>query len=407
MRSSSPIRTSAAPPTMRILISGLGIAGPTLAYWLVRHGFEPVIVEQAPRLRSGGYIVDFWGKGYDVAERMSLLPEIHARGYFVQEVRLVDRSGRRVGGFPADVFRRTTGDRFVSLPRGQLSAAIYDAIEGKVEVLFGDSVAALDERSDGVAVRFACAPARAFDLVIGADGLHSQIRRLRFGDEQDVELHLAYKVAAFEAAGYAPRDENVYVGYSEPGRQVARFAMRDDRTLFLFVFHDASPDLPPHDDLEAQKRVLHGQFGSAGWECPRILAALDACDEIYLDRVSQIRMERWTQGRVALVGDAAYCPSLLAGEGSALAMIGAYVLAGELARARGDWAVAFARYEERLRPFLVAKQRAAVRFAPSFAPRTALGIALRNLVTRAFAVPPIADFFLGRTLRDELELPSE
>jgi len=391
---------------MRILISGLGIAGPTLAYWLSRHGFEPVIVERAPRLRTGGYIVDFWGKGYDVAERMGLLPQLEARGYFVREVRLVDGRGLRVGGFFADVFRRATGGRFVSLPRGELSAAIHGAIEGKVEILFGDSIAALDERDGGVTVRFArSSPVRDFDLVVGADGLHSQVRGLRFGAEGAFEVPLAYKVAAFEAPGYAPRDEDVYVSYSEPGRQVARFALRGDRTLFLFVFHDASPELPREDDADAQKAVLHRQFGSSGWECPRILAALDGCDEIYFDRVSQVRMESWTQGRVALVGDAAWCPSLLAGEGSALAMIGAYVLAGELRRAEGDWRAAFARYERMLRSFIAEKQGAAVRFASSFAPRSTLGIAVRNLVTRAFAVGPIADLFLGRALRDEIHLP--
>jgi 2-polyprenyl-6-methoxyphenol hydroxylase-like FAD-dependent oxidoreductase len=391
---------------MRILISGLGVAGPTLAYWLSRHGFEPVIVEQAPRLRVGGYIVDFWGKGYEVAERMGLLPQLEARGYFVREVRLVDGSGRRVGGFFADVFRRATDGRFVSLPRGELSAAIHGAIDGKVEILFGDSITGLDERDGGVTVRFArSSPVREFDLVVGADGLHSQVRRLRFGAEETFEVPLGYKVGAFEAQGYAPRDEDVYVSYSEPGRQVARFALRGDRTLFLFVFHDPSPELPREDDTDAQKAVLHRQFGSSGWECPRILAALDACDELYFDRVSQIRMESWTQGRVALVGDAAWCPSLLAGEGSALAMIGAYVLAGELRRAEGDWRAAFAEYERRLGSFVSEKQRAAARFATSFAPRTAFGVAVRNLVTHAFAVGPIADLFLGKALRDEIHLP--
>ena len=207
------------------------------------------------------------------------------------------------------------GDDFTSLPRGDLAAAIYDTIDGKVDTIFGDSIAAIEEHGDGVHVSFEEAAPRDFDLVIGADGLHSNVRRLVFGPEENFERYLGCKVAACVVDGYRPRDELVYVTYNTPGRQVARFALRDDRTMFLFVFRaeHGSAELSP-------KHQLHKEFGDAGWECPSILAALDNVDDLYFDVVSQIRMDRWSRGRVLLIGDAAGCISLLGGEGTGLAM---------------------------------------------------------------------------------------
>lgn len=389
---------------MDVLISGLGVAGPTLAYWLRRGGFNPTIVEEAPAPRNGGYVIDFWGVGFDIAEKMGLIPDLMERGYIVQEVRMVGADGRKVGGFDAKVFSRATGGRYVSLPRGELSAALQNTI-GDVEVIFADSIAALRESADSVEVTFERAPARRFDLVVGCDGLHSRVRNLTFGQEDPFETYLGYKVAAFETSGYRPREEDVYVTYGLPGRQAARFAMKDDKTLMFFVFaEEAAAQVPAHE-LAAQKAALHAHFDGTGWESGAIMDALDRTDSLYFDRVSQIRMPAWTRGRVALVGDAAYCPSLLAGEGSALAMAGAYVLAGELARAGGNHAKAFARYDEVLRDFITGKQDAAKGFAGSFAPRTALGLAFRNLVTHAFDIPFVADLFLGNSVRDDITLP--
>jgi 2-polyprenyl-6-methoxyphenol hydroxylase-like FAD-dependent oxidoreductase len=390
---------------VKVLISGAGIAGPTLAYWLLRYGFEPTLVEQAPRLRTGGYMIDFWGVGFEVADRMGLVPMLMRRGYVVEEVRLVDSRGRRVGGFSADVFRRATKGRYVSLPRGTLAAAIYDGIADKVESIFSDSIARVEQADRGVRVEFDRAPPRDFDLVVGADGLHSNLRRLVFGEQSRFERYIGYAVAAFEVVGYRPRDDLVYVGYGQPGKQVARFAMSGDRTMFLFVFADGQAGRGDPGNIEAQKMLLRRTFAGVGWECPRILDAMESCESIYLDRVSQIRMDRWTKGRVALVGDAASCPSLLAGEGAALAMAAAYVLAGELRRGGADYAGAFARYEACLRPFIAGKQRTAEAFASSFAPRSAIGLFLRNLVTRAMVLPLVADLALGRSVRDDFLLP--
>jgi len=390
---------------MRVIINGAGIAGPTLAYWLLRHGHEPTLIEQAPRLRTGGYVIDFWGTGFDVAERMKLIPELDRAGYHVKRLRLVDGAGRRVGGMSVEVFRQITGGRYLSLPRGDLASAIYRHLDGRVETIFDASVEEIAEDADGVTVRLTNGEERRADIVVGADGLHSKVRELAFGPQETYEHPLGYTVAAFRAHGYAPRDELVYVSYTTPGRQIARFAMRDDQTLFLFVFENGGTGPADPFDTEAQKTALRARFTDGGWECPAILDAMDRADELYVDRVSQIRMNRWSAGRTVLLGDAAAAPSLLAGQGSALAMTEAYVLAGEIDRADGDYETAFASYESLLRPFIDGKQAAAEKFAGSFVPGTAFRLFLRNRITGLMNLPFVARLTMGSTLVDQFTLP--
>ena len=387
---------------MRIVINGIGVAGPALGYWLCEAGHEVLLVEEAPRLRDGGYIIDFWGTGYDIAEQMGIIGEVRALGYQVRDVRFVDREGRTRGGFNVDVFRRMTHGRFTSVRRSDLSAAMYRAIEGRVETIFGDSVARIEDDGRRVRVGFDHAAERDVDLVIGADGLHSRVRRLAFGPDTEFAIPLGYHVAAFEADGYPTREELVFTSHNQPGWQISRFSMRDDKTLFLFIFRDelmGDRDEPPAS-------ILRRVFAGAGWEWPQIEAALGRATDIYFDSVSQVRMSHWTKGRVALVGDAAACVSLMAGEGTGLAITEAYVLAGELRDCSGDHETAFARYEQRLMPYLQKKQRTAQKFASAFAPRTSLGIAFRDLVTRLLRVPIVADWVIGRDLRNELVLPT-
>jgi 2-polyprenyl-6-methoxyphenol hydroxylase-like FAD-dependent oxidoreductase len=390
---------------MKIVINGAGIAGPTLAYWLSKSGHEVLLVEAAPRLRRGGYVLDFWGVGYDIAEKMGLLPRLRELGYQVREVRFVDRHGRKRGGFPVDVFGRLANGRFTTLRRADLAATIYGALGGAVETLFGDSVAGIEEMGHGLRVSFDRAPPVEADLVVGADGLHSRVRRLVFGPDEAVEVSLGYHVAAFAVEGYRPREELVYVSHAVPGRQVSRWSMREDKTVFLFVFRDEYLTGKSPSNEQERKAVLTHVFADVGWECPRILAALASVGSFYFDRVSQIRMDCWTKGRTALVGDAAACVSLMAGEGAGLAMAEAYVLAGELRNCGGNHAAAFARYQERMMPWLARKQRAAAKFASSFAPKTGFGITFRNLVLRLLRLPFVVDFLFGRELRDEVEIP--
>jgi 2-polyprenyl-6-methoxyphenol hydroxylase-like FAD-dependent oxidoreductase len=389
---------------MKILIVGAGIAGPTLAYWLQRAGHELTLVERAPELRRGGYLVDFWGAGFDVADRMGIVPEVMRCGYHLREVRQVGGDGHRITAFDPELFVRGTGGRYVSIARSELAAIIYAALGGRVETIVGDSVRALDDDGRHVRATFDSGRTGEFDLVIGADGLHSQVRRLVFGPEERFEKYLGMTVAAFELEGYRPRDELVAVMYTKVGYQVTRLSLRDDLTMFLFTFVDDG-SVAKHD-AEAQQAALHARLAGAGWEIPAILERMGDARTFYCDRVSQIQMPSWTRGRVALVGDAAACVSLLAGQGSALAMVEAYVLAAELERARGDHAQAFARYEQQLMPFLRSKQKAAVRLASAFAPRSDAQLFLRNSVLKLFNLPFVARLAMGNSLRDAIELPS-
>ncbi|MGY3618366.1 FAD-binding domain [Bradyrhizobium sp. USDA 10063] len=387
-----------------VLISGAGIAGPALAFWLRRAGLTPTVIERSPRLRTGGYVIDFWGLGYDIAEAMGLKDEIERIGYHVRELRVVDDGGRRVADFGTRVFEQLTAGRYVTLPRSALSCLIFNRIKNHTEFIFGDDISALSEEADGVHVRFREGPERRFDLLIGADGLHSMVRRLAFGGQDEFEKPLGYSVAAFESDAYRPRDEDVYIMHGKPGRMLGRFTLRDNRTLFLLVFLDKEGLVPL--SLDAQKALLRRRFGADGWETNHILSNLDRTQELYFDRVSQIRMSRWSRGHIALVGDAAFCPSLLAGQGSALAMISAYVLAGELLSAGGRHQEAFTRYEAILRDYITKKQQAAESFATAFAPRTHWGLWFRNLVINGFSVPGVSRLALGSSIVDRLRLPA-
>jgi 2-polyprenyl-6-methoxyphenol hydroxylase-like FAD-dependent oxidoreductase len=390
-------------PAKSILICGAGIAGPSLAFQLRRHGFTPTLIERAPAFRDGGYMIDVWGTGYALLERYGLLEAAQARGYVFDRLKFVDERGREVSGFGGRVFRGAMKGRFFSIPRGDLARVLFETIEGKVETLYGTSVRALYDDAEGVRVELTNGDSRRFDLVIGADGLHSRVRELVFGPEMPFEKYLGFCAASFITENYPHRDEATYLSFARPGRQISRYAMRGNKTAFLFVY--ASDHRPDAHDIAAQKRVLRKKFDGDGWECREILQRLDATEELYFDSVSQIRMPRWTRGRVALLGDAAYCPSLLAGAGSAYAMLGAYVLAGELHKADGDYRRAFAAYEKNLAGFIQRQQDTAVRFASSFTPKTAFGVFMRDRVLNLMNITPIGVLLARQMLGEVYPLP--
>lgn len=388
---------------MRIAISGAGIAGPALAHWLLRAGHVPTLVERAPAFRTGGYVIDFWGVGYEVARRMGIEQAVLDAGYQIRALQSVGMHGEVLASADTAGFLKLVGGGFTSIPRGDLAAIVYGTVADRIETRFGDSIAALEQHASGVRVALERGGERDFDLVVGADGLHSNVRGLAFGHDPAFEKYLGCRVAACVVEGYRPRDELLYVTHSVPDRQVGRFALRGDRTMFFFIFR--SPDASVPGDPAAQKGILRREFGDAGWECAQILDAVDASDDLYFDVVSQVHLPRWSQDRVALVGDAAACVSLLAGEGTGLAMTEACVLAGELARAGGDHRVAFERYEARLRPLIAAKQASASRVIGFFATRTRLGLWLRNQALKAVGLGPLFRRIAARGIRDDFELP--
>ena len=388
---------------MRILIVGAGVAGPTVAHWLLRGNHEVTIVERASAPREGGYLIDFWGAGFDVAERMGIVPRLSEVGYAVRELREVNDRGQTIARMDPGRVAKSANGRFLSVARSDLAAIILSSLEGRVETLFGDTVDAIEDRDDRVVAHFASSPARDFDLVIGADGLHSSVRRQVFGSESDFERYLGIMVSVFVLDGYEPRDELVGVTRTTVGRQVLRFAQRDGSTVVALTFrHDGTS---PLGDLTAQQDLLRDQFADMRWEVPEILDRMPDARSFYFDRVSQIRMPTWSRGRVVLLGDAAACASLLAGQGSALAMIEGYVLAQALNDPSNDHTAALIEYERTLSSFVRSKQDAAARMGVAFAPRNRFELALRNGAIRSMRVPLLADIAIGRSLHDEVDLP--
>ena len=390
---------------MRVAINGAGIAGTAVAFWLSKLGHEVLLVERAPKLRTGGYVLNLWGIGYDAVEKMGLLPRLLELQYQADELRMVNGQGRTRGGYPSRVLVELANGRIAALARADIAAAIYGSLHGQVETIFGDSIAAIDDDGVHARVSFEHAPPREVDLVIGADGLHSRVRQIAFGPDPRFEYPMGCYVASFEVTGYRPRDDNLYVAHTAPGRYIARFPVRDDKMLFFLVLRDEYlTGAVPTSELE-RKAALTKAFSDMGWECPAILSALQHVDGVYFDSISQIRMDSWAKGRVALVGDAAACPSLIAGAGAGFALAESYVLAGEIAKHGANLDTALTRYQEQVKPFIARKQRLAETLVPSFVPKTAFGVRARDFATLLMRLPVFPRLLMGRYLRDEMELP--
>ncbi|MGQ4598173.1 FAD-dependent monooxygenase [Nocardia sp. R6R-6] len=356
-----------------VLLSGAGIAGPALAHWLHRYGFAVTVVERAPALRPGGQAVDFKGHTHrTVLQRMGILDAVEEHKTGTTDTVFIDQRGTRLALMPGDF---TGGD--VEILRGDLSEILYRRTADHCEYLFGDSITTLTETGDGVHVEFEHAPARIFDLVFGADGMHSRVRALAFGPERDFVKYLGYYYAVAGASPWStettgPRERATAYAHNAPGRLAISGGPKAQQ-MYLF----AAPELDyPRDDRAAQRRVLMDSYADVGWELPRMLAELADFDDVYLDSISQVRMAgRYTRGRVALVGDSAY-GNTLGGFGTGLAVVGAYVIAGELALADGDHTVAFGRYDEIMTRY--AKIAGNSNIGPFLAPKTRLGIRARN-----------------------------
>ncbi|MBA3948023.1 MAG: FAD-dependent monooxygenase [Herpetosiphonaceae bacterium] len=365
-----------------ILISGASIAGPALAYWLSRYGFNSTVVERAPALRDGGYAVDFRGAAHiRVLERMGILSAIQRAATNMSTVSYVDANNKPLARMPAEMF---SGD--VEILRGDLSHILYNATKDTTEYIFGDSIASMTETSDGVHVTFASGTSRTFDLIVGADGLHSGVRALIFGDESEFVRYLGYCVAIFTTANHLNLDHTGRY-YSVPGKLVGMYSARHNteaKALFFF----ASPPLDyDYGDIEQQKQILATTFSGEGWQVPQLLATMWQAPDFYFDSCSQISLDSWSKGRIVLLGDAGYCASQ-GGNGTGLAVVGAYILAGELAASSGDHRTAFAHYEQQMRPYVKLNQKQAEGGGKFLVPGSRSKIWLRNQMFRTLPYLP-------------------
>jgi 2-polyprenyl-6-methoxyphenol hydroxylase-like FAD-dependent oxidoreductase len=367
-----------------ILISGAGIAGATAAYWLREAGFAVTVVERAQTPRPGGQTVDLRGAGRAVVERMGLLDQIRTMTVTQRGIAWMDASGRHRAEMPVDAF---AGNGIVSadeILRGDLGAILYEASRPGVHYMFDDTITALEQDSTGVLVTFEKAEPRRFDLVVGADGLHSVVRRLTFGPESNMVHPLGLLNAWFTAPAEIDL-ENWYLMYNAPGGRVISVRpgrLPGEQKAALSFRSTATFD---RGDAIAQLDLLERNFADAGWVAPQLLRAARSAPDFYLDSMAQVRLDRWSRGRVVLLGDAGYCPTPLTGLGTSLALVGAYILAGELAgvlehtmAATDEAAIqgALERYETLMRPYVEEGQKLPPGGVDAYAPMSPLRIAL-------------------------------
>ena len=343
---------------MKVLISGAGPAGLTVAYWLKRYGFNPTIVERAPHLLVGGYKIDVRGAALQVIKQMGIHDAVVAARTDMQGAELVDKDGKVLERMSGDDFgHRVGGD--LEIVRGNLCEILRDHL-GEVEILFGDTIQGITQSASSVQVQFTKNGVREFDCVIGADGLHSNVRRIVFGDESRFLRDLGLYLCVYSVPNYLKLDR-MEIQYSELGRIAAIWSSRGDTNVrACFGFAAPSLQIGLHDRPH-QQQALKTVYEGIDWEVPHLLELMPTASDWYFDKAAQINMPRWSQGRVALVGDAAYCAPPMSGQGTSLALIGANVLAGELAAASGDCLRAFSEYESAMRPFIEANQALGLR----------------------------------------------
>ena len=384
----------------KVLISGASVAGPALAYWLRRYGFEPTVVERAPAPRAGGQAIDLRGAAREAAERMGIFDEVRWASIGTRGMALVDESGKRLASMGAELLGDSGGAiAEIEILRGDLVRILYEATRDDVEYVFEDSISGISQNRSGAEAAFERGQTRRFDLVVGADGLHSNVRRLAFGEEPKFVRDLGAYVSIFSAPSRLNLDGWELMHNAPPGRTAGLYPMRNKAEAKAMFYFASEPLEYDRRDAGRQKKLLAEAFSGVGWEVPRLLEAMWNAPDFYFDRVAQVRMDRWSSGRVALVGDAGYCPSPMSGMGTSLALVGAYVLAGELADARGDYRAAFARYEKEMRGY-VERGQDQVKGASGFLlPKSRSRVWLRNQLLRMLPYMPWRGLVAGGVQR--------
>lgn len=384
---------------MKALICGAGIAGLTLAERLVAHGWDVTVVESAPVAREQGYMMDFFGPGYDAAEAMGVLPRLRELSYEIDEVRYVDASGRRTVGLDYNRFARLVSGRLLSIMRPDLELALREHVQDRIELRFGCTVANLETLADGVRVALSDGTAMDVDLLVGADGIHSSVRRMLFGNESRFFRYLGFHTAAYVFADPQVRQQvgNRFSLTDTVDRQLGLYGLRDGRVAAFAVHRSPDPRIPD-DTQEALRRT----YSALGWAAPRALENCPPSSHLYYDLVAQVEVPQWHRGRVVLLGDACQAVSLLAGQGASLAVAGAYVLGEQLA-AGGSIEGALARYQQIWKPVVQAKQEVGRRGATWFLPSSRSRLWLRRASLK-LATLPGWDRVVGRSLVGKTQL---
>jgi 2-polyprenyl-6-methoxyphenol hydroxylase-like FAD-dependent oxidoreductase len=372
-----------------VLISGAGISGPALAYWLHRSGWAVTVVEKAGAPRDGGYPIDIRGTATEVVRRMGVLPRLREAHIDARRVTFLDAGGRQVASLAPHAVAGGAEGQDLEVRRGDLTAMLYALVRDDVEFLFDDSIGTLGQSGQGVDVTFRSGQRRTFDLVVGADGTHSRTRESVFGPEERFHHYLGYCFALFTMPNTFGLSREVVL-WNTPGKAAALYAVADDAGLHAFLnFHRPCPPADALRSPGAQRELVAAAFADAGWEVPGMVDAMRDADDLFFDTAGQIRMPRWSDGRIALVGDAAYAPSFLTGQGTSLALAGAYTLAHALATNR-DHAVAFAVYERGMRAFVTMNQALAGGGAATLFPTTARALEQRDAMLRGLVALPSA-----------------
>lgn len=371
-----------------VLISGASIAGPALAYWLHQRGFTATVAELAPAPRPGGQAVDLRGAAREVVERMGIMPQVRRDSVDERGVALVNKAGRWIASMPAEMFGGEGIVAEIEIMRGDLTRILFEATRDHTEYIFGDRIAELTQAGDGVKVIFASGAARAFDLVVGADGVHSGVRALAFGPETDYVCHLGAYTAYFTVPDPGDLD-NWFLMYNAPGGRVAGLRPERGGTAKASLAFTSRPLRYDRGDLRRQQEILAGTFAGVSWRVPALLNAMCDAPDFYFDTICQVHVERWWRGRVALVGDAGYCGSPLAGLGTSMSLVGAYVLAGELASTPNDHEAAFGRYQDEMRAYVADCQKLPPGGVKGFAPQSQAMISLRALSMKMMTARPM------------------
>jgi 2-polyprenyl-6-methoxyphenol hydroxylase-like FAD-dependent oxidoreductase len=379
---------------MRAIIIGAGIAGLATAVRLRQIGWQSLVVERAPQRRSGGYAVTFGGIGYDAAERMGILPALQARAFTTDELVYHKPDGRRRFSLTREFIAASIGSRSMNILRGDVEAVLFEQVQDSTEIRFGTTVTTIDQDDAAVHATLSDGTVEQADLLIGADGLHSTTRALVFGPEENYRRDLDHMVAVYmldrRPAAIAEGSTGTL---SAGGRTIAVISVGDGRNVAFFGYRT---DRFPGDPAEDPHTVLPRVYGDIGWVVPEVLAGMRTAESIYFDTISQIVIDRWSHGRVLLLGDAAWCVTLFAGYGSALAVGGADLLGTTLHDNPDDLRTALTRWEAELRPEAERKQRLGRRVKSVYAPANPIALWLSQLPLRLAALPPVRRYLTRR-----------